>query len=124
MSKQVGTEAGHGSVRTYTTGFVLSVSLTIVAFIAAGTHAIHGWTLVGVLLLLAVIQLFIQLVFFLHLNRESKPRWNRTALAFAAMVVLVIVFGSLWIMKNLAYDHHPALSPQQTDTSIIKDEGF
>jgi hypothetical protein len=58
----------------------------------------------------------------LHLGSESKPRWNRTALWFAAMVVTMIVFGSLWIMKNLSYDHQ--VPTNESDQSIVKDEGY
>ena len=60
-----------------------------------------GWTLVGALAALAVAQLMVQLVFFLHLGTESKPRWNLTVVLFALMVVVILVFGSLWIMKNI-----------------------
>jgi cytochrome o ubiquinol oxidase operon protein cyoD len=49
-------------------------------------------------------------VFFLHLGRESKPRWNLNALLFAVLVVVIIVFGSLWIMHNLNYHMQ---NPQQ-----------
>jgi cytochrome o ubiquinol oxidase subunit IV len=62
--------------------------------------------LVAVIIVLAVSQLFVQLLFFLHLSRESRPRWNLIVLLFAAMVLLIVVLGSLWIMNNLNY-HHP-----------------
>ncbi|HSX45470.1 MAG TPA: cytochrome o ubiquinol oxidase subunit IV [Candidatus Saccharimonadia bacterium] len=115
-------DAGHGSVKTYSIGFGLSLALTLLAYFIASHNLSGGWTLIYVLAVLAIIQLFVQLVFFLHLGRESKPRWNLTAAAFAAMVVLILVFGSLWIMKNLNYGHEQPVdqSPQQ----IIQDEGI
>jgi cytochrome o ubiquinol oxidase subunit IV len=73
---------------------------------------------------LALVQLFIQLIFFLHLGRESKPRWNLSALAFAVIVVVILVFGSLWIMASLDYHGGHHSTPQTSDEYIIQDEGF
>ncbi len=113
-------EAASGSVRTYTAGFVLSLILTVGAYAAVRDHVASGWALIFVLAGLAVTQLLVQLVFFLHLGRESKPRWNLTVLLFAVMVVGIVVFGSLWIMRNLNYAHSHSVTP----TEIIKDEGY
>lgn len=115
-------DAAPGSVRAYTVGFALSLLVTLVAYAIASGNLAHGWTLIYILAGLALLQLFVQLVCFLHLGRESKPRWNLTVFAFAAMVVVIVVFGSLWIMKNLSYGHdHPANASSQT---IIQDEGY
>jgi cytochrome o ubiquinol oxidase subunit IV len=125
MSKVVTShhEIARGSVASYTTGFVLSILLTLAAYSLTVRHTASGWTLIYVLAGLAIIQLFVQLVFFLHLGRESKPRWNLVVFAFAAMVVSLVVFGSLWIMHHLNYSHD-SLSPNQASQSIIKDEGY
>ena len=112
-----------GSVRSYTVGFVLSIILTIGAYVIASHQLAHDWALIYVLVVLAIIQLFVQLVFFLHLGRGSDSRWNLTVAAFASMVVIILVLGSLWIMKHLNYSHD-SLSPQQLNQSIIKDEGL
>jgi cytochrome o ubiquinol oxidase operon protein cyoD len=117
-------ETPSGSLQSYTVGFVLSLILTFTAYIIAVRDVAHGWALVYILATLAVVQLFVQLVFFLHVGRESKPRWNLTAAVFAAMVVGILVFGSLWIMKNLQYGHHHGPSPEQTDELIKHDEGY
>jgi cytochrome o ubiquinol oxidase operon protein cyoD len=105
-------EISHGSIGSYAAGFALSLMLTLTAYLLverhvsthheAITHSVLTFMIVG----LALIQLLVQLVFFLHLDRESKPRWNLTVLLFAATVVIIVVFGSLWIMNNLNY-HHP-----------------
>lgn len=110
-------DAAAGTRRTYITGFLLSVVLTFVAFALVHIHVTHHHTypsdnfMMVVLPALAVIQLFVQLVFFLHMGRESKPRWNAYALAFAVTVVLIVVIGSLWIMSNLNY--RMMYSPEQ-----------
>lgn len=116
-------DAAGGSVKSYTAGFVFSIALTLVAYVLASRQVASGWALIYTLAVLAVTQLFVQLVFFLHLGRESKPRWNLVVFCFALMVVLILVFGSLWIMKNLSYAHNQ-LTPQQTNQYIVKDEGF
>lgn len=102
-------EVGAGNKKTYIIGFVLSVVLTLIAFAVVKTHINHQHqypsdTFVMVSLLsLAVVQLFVQMVFFLHIRRGGKPRWNAWAFAFAVTVVAIVVIGSLWIMSNLNY---------------------
>lgn len=111
----------------YIIGFVSSIVLTIIAF---GIVSLHLEThheipsheiIVPVLLGLAVVQLFVQIIFFLHLGKESKPRLNLMAFLFMLLVVVIVVFGSLWIMQNLDYNmqHNPDI-----DEYIIKDEGI
>lgn len=117
-------ESSSGSVRTYVAGFVLSLILTLAAYLIATRNTFTGWGLVYALAALAITQLVVQLVFFLHLGRESRPRWNLTVALFAVMVVSIVVFGSLWIMKNLNYRHMHGLTPTQTDKLIIHDEGY
>jgi cytochrome o ubiquinol oxidase operon protein cyoD len=98
-----------GSISSYIAGFGLSLMLTLTAYLLVWRHtkthheAISHDVLVFMLTGLALIQLLVQLIFFLHLDRESKPRWNLTVLLFAATVVVIVVFGSLWIMNNLNY---------------------
>lgn len=110
-----------GSVATYTIGFGLSLLLTLASYLMAQHQLAHGWGLIYALGALAVTQLMVQLIFFLHLGRESKPRWNLTVLLFAFLVVFIVVFGSLWIMKNLSYGHDPS---NLTTEQIINDEGY
>jgi len=131
-------EASHGSFRMYLAGYGLSLGLTGTAFWLVHKHLLSHHTtpsdnvVLAALAALAITQLFVQLVFFLHLDRESKPRWNNVVLAFAATVVVILVVGSIWIMTNLNYHHegyghthdgHALTSPSQTNQYIIKDEG-
>jgi len=118
-------DTNHGTARSYIVGFILSLILTFGAYVLTVEDILSGWTLVYVLAALAVTQLTVQLVCFLHLGRESKPRWNLTAAAFALTVVVILVFGSLWIMQNLSYNHgHHGLTSGQTDEFIKSDEGY
>ena len=104
MSRQ---SAHHGSLMTYVIGFVLSVGLTLLAYVAAVNEFLTGWSLVIFLITLAIAQLLVQLIFFLHMGRESRPRWNLMVFLFMALMVLVIGIGSVWIMHNLDYRMMP-----------------
>ena len=111
----------------YLWGFVLSLALTISAYWLATQHLTtnHSWPpdglLLGALIGIALAQLLAQLALFLHVGEEAKPRWRLMVGLFAAMVVVVLVIGSLWIMSNL--DYHMS-DPGQTDTAIMQDEGI
>ena len=109
------------SIRPYLLGFVLSVGLTLAAYGFVNGRWLVGWTAVLAIVVLAIAQLMVQLIYFLHLGRESKPRWNLMVLSFAAIVVLIVVFGSLWIMNNLNYH---MMSSAETDKNIMEDEGI
>lgn len=97
---------------SYITGFVLSVVLTIVPLMLLWMHEAGGHRfpshemMYGAFVLFAVLQLFVQLSFFLHLDEEAKPRFNLMALCFALLVVAIVVGGTLWIMHNLSHGQH------------------
>lgn len=97
----------HPSLTTYVTGFVLSVLLTLAAYFSVVNDAVTGGALVAVIVGLAIAQLLVQLVFFLHLGRESRPRLNLMMFSFMLIVVGIVVIGSLWIMHNLDYNMMP-----------------
>ncbi len=83
-----------GTLRTYTFGFALSVVFTLAAFWLVGNTPI--------LIVLAIMQLLVQLVLFLHVGQERKL-WNVAALVFAVLIVTILVGGTLWIMYNLSH---------------------
>ncbi len=114
------------NLRSYIIGFVSSIVLTLAAFSFVWEHvnSDHGSLHVFVtswIVGLAVIQLVVQLVFFLHLGEESKPRWNLTVFSFMLLVLIILVFGSLWIMNNL--DYH-MMHDKNVENYIIHDEGI
>ncbi len=107
MSKR--NKSPEGSLKTYISGFVLSIVLTLTAYelVVHGKYSVD--IIIAAIVGLALIQFLIQLLFFLHLGRETKPRWKLFVLLFMIMVVLILVFGSIWIMNNLNY----RMTPQQ-----------
>ncbi|HSX27702.1 MAG TPA: cytochrome o ubiquinol oxidase subunit IV [Patescibacteria group bacterium] len=121
MTTAHASENSHGNLSTYLTGFSISIALTLLAFFLVVNKVGSGNALMLGLLVLAIIQLFVQMVFFLHLGRESKPKWNLAAFAFMMMVLLILVIGSLWIMNHLNYHQ---MSPAETDNSILHDENL
>ena len=106
-----------GSLKNYITGFLLALILTLLAYFLVTQKIYTSYNqIIAIISGLAIVQLFVQLIFFLHLGRESKPRWNVTVFVFAAIVVVIIVVGSIWIMNNLNYNMN------HSDSKIIKDE--
>lgn len=116
MSK---TEFKHSTPRQYLFGFVLSVVLTLLAFISVGWDYSAN-TIIFMLIMFAVAQLLVQLVFFLHINKEQAPKWNLMMFLLAAWFVLAIVIGSIWIMANLNYN----MMPEEAEQQLIEDEGY
>ena len=113
---------GEYTIRAYTVGFVLSLGLTLVAYLSVVNHKFKGNALLYLIAWLALIQFFVQLVFFLHLGRETKPRWKLVVFWFMTLIVGILVAGSLWIMTNLNYHHVD--HKKSSDTYIIQDEGI
>lgn len=107
----------------YSLGFAGSVLLTVIAYLLVTATTLQGGILVASICILAVVQFFLQMVFFLHLGEEARPRWRLLSFIAMAGVLLLIVFGSIWIMNNL--DYH-MMSPGQTDQHMKQEsnKGF
>ncbi len=110
-----------GSLQSYTAGGLLSLVLTLLPFLAVVGHWFSRPVTIALLFGCAVLQLYVQLRFFLHMGQGRDRRWNLAALAFMLLVVVIVVLGSLWIMNNLNY--HMA-SPQEIDKHLLEGEGM
>ncbi|HKT73618.1 MAG TPA: cytochrome o ubiquinol oxidase subunit IV [Steroidobacteraceae bacterium] len=88
-------------------GLALAAGLTAASFWAAGTHLIYGPGVAMALLVLAVAQMGIHLIFFLHITTSPDNTNNILALAFGVLIVSLIVFGSLWVMGHLSHNMLP-----------------
>ena len=93
----------HGTVKSYIVGFIVSLVLTIIPFFMVANHTLSNIGLYVTIGIFAVAQLFVQLVFFLHLSFKSQARWNLSVFLFTFIVVLILIAGTLWIMLNLDY---------------------
>lgn len=85
-------------------GFVLSAILVLAAYRFETHYALSSRVLIFTVISLACVQALLQLVFFLHLGLESKPRWNIMMFLFLVLLIVVLVGGTLWIMANLKYN--------------------
>jgi cytochrome o ubiquinol oxidase subunit IV len=95
----------HGSLKSYVIGFVLSIVLTIIPLVVVMKGLLTGGALTFVLLITAALQFVVQLLFFMHLREEDKPRYNLMTLIFGLIVLITIVGGSMWIMTYNQVSH-------------------
>lgn len=110
-------------ISSYVIGFVLSIATTLIAFFAVQYKLWPTGQLIAIIVALAVVQLFVQLLFFLHLSREKGTRWRLITILFAVLVVIIVVVGSLWIMHNLNYNMMH-MSPEQQLQYMHEHEGI
>lgn len=108
---------GRGTTRTlereiagYLLGLALAAGLTAASFWATGTQSIYGPGVAVAILVLAVAQMGIHLVFFLHLTTAPDNSNNILALAFGVLIVCLIVFGSVWVMGHMNHMTHMSQS--------------
>jgi cytochrome o ubiquinol oxidase operon protein cyoD len=85
----------------YTIGLALAVLLTITSFWVANTTLLWAPGVALGLAVLAIAQMGVHLVFFLHITTGPDNTNNVLALAFGLLIVILVVIGSLWIMTNL-----------------------
>lgn len=106
--------AWHGTRQDYAIGFLLSVVLTAVPFwlVMSGMFAATA-TAIAVTVL-AVAQILVHTVFFLHVNTRAEGGWTLVALVFTAIMILIVIFGSLWIMLHLHGNMMPTPIPLVT----------
>jgi cytochrome o ubiquinol oxidase subunit IV len=104
---------GQADVRSgllvYSIGLGLAVILTITSFWAANTSLLWPAGVPLGLAVLAIAQMGVHIVFFLHITTGSDNTNNVLALAFGILIVLLVVAGSLWIMANLNANMMPPL---------------
>ncbi len=110
---------------TYIVGFGLSILLTTMAFgltqlhITSSHEVITHQVLIPALIGLALLQMLVQLVFFLHLVHEESPRWNLIFFVSTFGLVTMVVVASIWIMDHLNYN----MTAKTMTNYILQDEG-
>ena len=96
-----GDEHGHGTRKTYLIGFLLSVVLTAIPFWLVMTGSLDSQTTAIIIIAFAVIQIVVHTICFLHVNTRAEGGWTLMAYVFTAVIVLIVIAGSLWIMYHL-----------------------
>jgi len=102
-------EGVSGAIRGYVLGLVLAGALTAASFWAASTHLIYGPSVPVALVALAIAQMGIHLVFFLHITTAPDNTNNVLALAFGVLIVFVLVFGTVWVMAHMNANMMPSM---------------
>ena len=96
-----------GTVTIYLAGLALAILMTGVSFFIAGTSLVWGPSIPVALTVLAIAQMGVHLVFFLHITTGPDNVNNVMALAFGVLIVLLLIVGSLWIMSHLNHNMMP-----------------
>jgi HlyD family secretion protein len=91
-------------IKSFLIGLGLATSLTVVSFFISGTSLVWGPSIPVALAVLAIAQMGVHLVFFLHITTGPDNVNNVMALAFGVLIVLLLLTGSLWIMAHLNHN--------------------
>jgi cytochrome o ubiquinol oxidase operon protein cyoD len=97
-----GVEPSHATFKGYMTGFVLSVILTVIPFWLVMDHVLSSAAATtAAVLLIGAVQIFVHMVYFLHMNTRSEGGWSMLALIFTLVMVIITLAGSIWVMYHL-----------------------
>jgi cytochrome o ubiquinol oxidase operon protein cyoD len=111
---EAATDSGHfdgheaaAGIGSYLIGLALATLLTIVSFFIARTTLVWQPSIPVALVVLAIAQMGVHLVFFLHITTGPDNINNVMALAFGVLIVFLIIAGSLWIMAHMNHNMMP-----------------
>ncbi len=108
--------------RPYLIGFAGSLVLTFISYLLVTNHLLSGVSLIATIVALALVQMGLQLVFFLHILNGPKPKWNLLFTIATLATIGFIFVASLWIMYNLN-QYHQMTGPGM-QKFILEDEGI
>ena len=112
-----GDGAPHGSMRDYVIGFVLSVILTAIPFALVMTGVLdHTWT-AALVLGSALVQVFVHMIYFLHMKTSNEGGWSFIALLFTLIVIVITLSGSIWVMYHMNANMMP-MSPSMSSETM------
>lgn len=112
--------AEHGTVKSYIIGYALSLLLTAIPFYLVLNQSVTETSLLLAIMVFAFLQMGVQLFFFLHLGRGSKPLYNVGFYMGTFGAILVVVVGSIWIMGHLRYN----MASTEKIVKLAEDEGI
>jgi cytochrome o ubiquinol oxidase subunit IV len=106
----------HGSLRSYITGFVLSVVLTSIPFWLVMGNVLDDTLRTSIVIMgLAAVQIVVHMIYFLHMNTKSEGGWTFIALAFTLTLVVITLAGSIWVMYHMDQNMMP-MTPHEALT--------
>lgn len=118
MSKQTNNSDYRRDYYRYGTGFIAALIITYAAYFSVTVGDFSRTMLAATLLVLAAVQLIVQMVVFLHVGADKKMRWTLGSIIYMFIMVLILVIASLWIMHNMNYNMH--MSPEQMTEFMIE----
>ena len=86
---------------SYVVGLGFALILTGISFWVASTSALWGPGIAVGLVVLAIAQMGVHLVFFLHITSGPDNTNNVLALAFGVLIVFLVMIGTIWIMAHM-----------------------
>ncbi|BDX01373.1 MAG: cytochrome o ubiquinol oxidase subunit IV [Marinomonas sp.] len=98
MSDHSSEAHSHGSVKSYIVGFIWSVILTGIPFWMVMTEAFDKGPTYITIVVLAVIQIFVHLKYFLHLDFSEQGKLDTYSFIFSAVIIVMVVALSVWII--------------------------
>jgi cytochrome o ubiquinol oxidase operon protein cyoD len=112
-------EGGHGSLKDYAIGFVLSVILTAIPFWLVMAKVFDkSSTTAAVILAFAAVQVVVHMVYFLHMNGKAEGGWSLLATMFTLVLLVIVLAGSIWVMYHMNVNMMPAMG---TDVHNMQD---
>lgn len=94
-----------GGLGGYVLGLALATLLTAASFYFVNSSLVWRPSIPTLLVVLAIAQMGVHLVFFLHITTGPDNTNNVLALAFGVLIVMLVLFGSIWIMAHLNHHH-------------------
>ncbi|MEX3968335.1 cytochrome o ubiquinol oxidase subunit IV [Paraburkholderia sp. EG286B] len=106
MANHATTRAGQapGSAKSYNTGFILSIVLTVIPFALFMHPVLPRATTLLVAVIFAVMQVVVHLVYFLHMSRSSEGGWNLISFVFTLVILFIVVVLSVWIIWSMHFN--------------------
>jgi cytochrome o ubiquinol oxidase operon protein cyoD len=107
-------DASHGSIKSYSIGFALSLILTFASFGVVMSGILPHELRLTAIVALALVQLLVQLIYFLHMGTAKDQRENTAVFGVTAVLIAIVVASSLWLMHNANENIMPMqMSPEQ-----------
>ena len=101
---------GHGTKRSYLIGFILSVALTAIPFWLVMTGVLTPAATAITVIAMAVVQILVHTICFLHINTRAEGGWTLIAYVFTAVLLVIMIAGSVWIMYHLNTNMMPGMT--------------
>lgn len=92
---------GHGSPTGYRVGSILSILLTAIPFWLVMSGAAAPGVTAAIIFAMAMVQIVVHVLCFLHLDTRSEGGWTLLAFLFTTIIVAITIGGSIWVMYHL-----------------------